>query len=139
MADRTRLCFEAHSAAVVLLDPRREPDTASLHIVAESSAANHASNPLLYTAGPALESARTGAVALISDLADATDTRCPQYRRRALDAGFRGVRAFPVVAMRAPIGAIVVHTRDPWSYDQPNEAGQVFADRSCTHRRGGPA
>ncbi|GAC02823.1 hypothetical protein GONAM_61_00610 [Gordonia namibiensis NBRC 108229] len=128
VAERTRLCFEAHSAAVVLLDPRREPDSPSLHIVAESSAVDHASYPLLYTSGPALESARSGAIALISDLTDATDTRWPQYRRHALEAGFRGVRAFPVVAMHVPIGAIVVHTVDPWSYDQPNQAGQVFAD-----------
>ncbi|PYE17389.1 GAF domain-containing protein [Williamsia limnetica] len=128
VADQACGCFEAYSAVVVLLDPRQIAGTAALHIVAESSPHTVDSSPLINTVGPALDSARTGAVALVADLSSNDDTRWPQYRRRALDAGLRGVRAFPVIGVAAGIGSIVIHTKQPWRPDHPNQAGQVFAD-----------
>lgn len=128
VAEHACSCFGAYSAVVVLLDPRHVAGSAALHVVAESSRRTLDPSPLINTVGPALDSARTGATALIEDLSSTGDTRWPQYRRRALDAGLRGVRAFPVLGVSEGIGSIVIHTEEPWTADSPNQAGQVFAD-----------
>lgn len=128
VADHACSCFGAYSAVVVLLDPRQVAGSAALHIVAESSRHTLDPSPLINTVGPALDSARTGAVALVADLMSDDDIRWPLYRRRALDAGLRGVRAFPVFGLSAGIGSIVIHTEQPWNSDHPSQAGQVFAD-----------
>jgi hypothetical protein len=137
VADHARGCFDAYSAVIVLLDPRQVAGSAALHIVAESSLRTLDPNPLINTVGPALDSARTGATALVDDLASDEDTRWPEYRRRALAAGLRGVRAFPVLAVASGIGSIIIHTEDPWNPDQPNQAGQVFADLTALALAGG--
>lgn len=128
VADHACGCFDAYSAVVVLLDPRQVAGTAALHVVAESSVHSHDVSPLVNTVGPALDSARTGGLALVDDLLTTQDTRWPKYRQRALDSGLRGVRAFPIVGTAAGIGSIVIHTEQPWAADSPNQAGQVFAD-----------
>jgi hypothetical protein len=128
VADRARVCFDAHSAIVVLLDPRHVAGTTPVHVVAEATIDGVNMNPLLSISGPALDSARSGATALVIDLSDADDTRWPDYRRRALKAGFRGVRAFPIIGVGAPLGSVVIHTIGPWSDRLPNQAGHVFAD-----------
>lgn len=128
VADQTQVCFQADSAVVVLLDPHRIAGTAALHIVAEASIDAVNTHSLLSTVGPALDSARSGATALVADLVEADDTRWPEYRRRALEAGLRGVRAYPILGGPAPLGSVVIHTAQPWRPNQPNQAGQVFAD-----------
>lgn len=137
VADHARGCFDAYSAVVVLLDPRHVAGSAALHIVAESSLATLDPSPLIHTVGPALDSARTGATAMVGDLASSEGTRWPEYRHRALAAGLRGARAFPVTGISAGIGSIIIHTEGPWHLEQPNQAGQVFADLTALAMAGG--
>lgn len=65
---------------------------------------------------------------MITDLSEATDTRWPRYRLDALRAGMRGMRAFPVTVLGAPMGALVVHTDDPWGVARPSDLGQTLAN-----------
>jgi hypothetical protein len=65
---------------------------------------------------------------MIPDLSQSRDTRWPDYRREALRAGIRGMRAFPVTALGAPMGALVVHTDEPWGTARPNDLGQTLAN-----------
>ncbi|WP_280222232.1 GAF domain-containing protein [Nocardia neocaledoniensis] len=121
-------CFDAHCAAIVL-HGRRAAGNAGLHIVAEAARDDSPADPRLHTVGPALASARDGAVAMIADLDDsAGDDRWPEYRARAREAGLRSVRAFPVRAMAVPLGAVVVHADEPWGTRRPDDFGQILAD-----------
>jgi hypothetical protein len=97
--------------------------------VAESCQAGVGADTQLNTSGPALNSARDGAVTLVTDLATIDDTRWPGYRQRALSTGLRGVRAYPVKALSVPVGSLVIHTQQPWDGSgQPSEFGQILAN-----------
>lgn len=120
--------FEAAATAVVVLDARHHTGDSDLRVVAESLRGPTTDNLDFLTGGPALASAREGAVTMIADLEDAGETRWPQYRRAARQAGMRGVRAFPVTVLGEPLGALVVHTADPWGTKRLSECGQMLAD-----------
>jgi GAF domain-containing protein len=128
VADDACRGFEASSAAVVLLDVRHRADDTGIQVVAEALREPIDADLGFLTTGPGLDSARDGAVAMIDDLTDAEHTRWPGYRHAALRAGMRGVRAFPVMALGASLGALVVHTDDPWGARRPNELGQTLAN-----------
>ncbi|MCW2689363.1 MAG: hypothetical protein JWR37_4253 [Mycobacterium sp.] len=134
-----RVCLDAYSAAVVLLDPRRAAEDAVVEIVAESVREDSARDLDFQRTGPALVSARDGALTLIDDLADAHDTRWPRYRQDATAAGMRGVRAFPITAVGVPLGAVVVHTDKPWGQSRPNDIGQTLANLTAIALSAGPA
>lgn len=129
VADHARSCFDAYSAVIVLLDERRTLGEGGLHIVAEATRTDVSADWSLNTTGPALISARDGAVTLITDLTLAEDTRWPEYRSRAVAAGLRGVRAFPLRTPGAAIGSMIVHTEQPWANTlPPGDFGQILAD-----------
>jgi hypothetical protein len=128
VAHDARRGFEASSAAVVLLDGRHRTGDTGIQVVAEALLKTTDADLSFLTAGPVLASARDGAVAMIADLADAEDTRWPGYRRDALRAGMRGMRAFPVTMLGSSVGALVVHTGDPWGLGRPNDLGQILAN-----------
>jgi hypothetical protein len=128
VAEHARTGFDAYSAVVILLDHRHTMGEAGIQIVAEALREHIDADLSFHTAGPGLVSARDGAVTMIDDLADAHDTRWPKYRERAGAAGMRGVRAFPVTALGAPLGSLVVHTDEPWGQLRPNDFGQVLAN-----------
>lgn len=121
-------CFDAYSAAVILVSHPEDTQQADIRIVAEAAREGGGVDPSLHVTGPAVSSARDGAVSMIVDLAAATETRWPQYRQRALAAGMRAVRAFPVTTMAVPVGSVVVHTDEPWGALRPNDFGQILAD-----------
>ncbi|WP_135235701.1 ANTAR domain-containing protein [Nocardia sp. CS682] len=125
VAVHARDCFDAVSAVVILADPQQ---SAGMQIVAESLRDGGSADPRLHITGPGLSSARDGAVTMIADLAAGRDASWPQYRRQALAAGLRSVRAFPVVALRMPLGSVVVHLDEPWGLARPNDFGQILAD-----------
>ncbi|MEV0432272.1 GAF and ANTAR domain-containing protein [Nocardia sp. NPDC050413] len=127
VAEHACQCFDAVSAAVILLDNR--PDGTGIQIVAEAGGEDTIADPRLHISGPGLASARDGAVAVITDI-DRLDegSRWPDYRDRARLAGMRSVRAFPVKAMTVPLGSVVVHAGEPWGPERPNDFGQILAD-----------
>lgn len=138
VADHTRSGYDAFSAVIVLLDERRTVGAGGLHIVAEASRGDSSADWSLNTSGPALVSARDGAGALVTDLTAVDDSRWPDYRARAVDAGLRGVRAFPLRTPEAAIGSMVVHTEEPWgTSDQPGDFGQILADLTAVALGGG--
>ncbi|WP_143695260.1 GAF domain-containing protein [Williamsia sp. 1135] len=129
VVEHARSCFDAYSAVIVLLDERRTLGEGGLHIVAEATRTDASADWSLNTSGPALISARDGAVSLVTDLALAEDTRWPDYRSRAVAAGLRGVRAFPLRTPGAAIGSMIVHTEQPWGNRlPPGDFGQILAD-----------
>lgn len=129
VVEHAQSCFDAYSAVIVLLDERRTVGEGGLHIVAEATRADVGADWSLNTSGPALISARDGAVTLVTDLTLADDTRWPDYRSRAVAAGLRGVRAFPLRTPGAAIGSMVVHTEQPWENTlPPGDFGQILAD-----------
>ncbi|ORB63625.1 GAF domain-containing protein [Mycolicibacterium tusciae] len=120
--------FGAVSAAVILLDDHRRAGDTGVEVVAEALSSHAEVDLRFLTNGPALDSARGGAVTMIADLADAADTRWPSYRRDALQAGMRAMRSFPVIVLGASVGALVVHTPDPWGSQRSNELGVILAN-----------
>ncbi|CAA0128322.1 Uncharacterised protein [Mycolicibacterium vanbaalenii] len=128
VAHDARASFDASSAALVLLDVRDRTDDLGMQVVAEALPQSIDSDLGFLTAGPALASARDGAVTMVADLADASDTRWPSYRRDALRAGMRGVRAFPLILLGSSVGTLVIHTGDPWGTQRPNAVGQTLAN-----------
>ncbi len=128
VAYNARASFDASSAAVVLLGARDGTDDLGMQVVAEALPQSTDSDLSFLTSGPALASARDGAVTMVADLADASDTRWPTYRRDALRAGMRGVRAFPLVLLGSSVGTLVIHTGDPWGAQRPNAVGQTLAN-----------
>jgi hypothetical protein len=128
VAEHARICFDAFSAVVALVDTRHTTGEAGIQIVAEALPEGVNADLSFYTTGPGLDSARDGAVTMVIDLEDAEDTRWPRYRHYAVSAGLRGMRAFPVTALGVPLGSVIVHTADPWGYSRPNEFGQVLAN-----------
>ena len=120
--------FEAVSAAVTVLDAGRRAGDAGIQVVAEALREPTDADMSFIGDGPGLDSARGGLVTMIADLSEATETRWPRYRRDALRAGMRGVRAFPVTVLGVPMGALVVHTDDPWGVQRPNDLGQILAN-----------
>src|SRR3954470_17813675 len=107
IAHDARTGFDASSAAVVLRDDAHRTGEAGIQVVAEALPRTTDADLRLLTAGPVLESARDGAVTMIPDLADTEDTRWPDYRRDALRAGMRGMRAFPLTVLGLPVGGLV--------------------------------
>ena len=128
VAHDARYGFDASSAAIVLLDRRADAGDSHAHVVAEALRAPIEHDLGFVSEGPGLVSARDGAVTMIADLADGADRPWPAYRRAAREAGMRGMRAFPVVAMGVSLGALVVHTDDPWGNERPNDFGQILAN-----------
>lgn len=129
VADNARIGFEAHSAVVLLLDHRANSGgNTEIQIVAQALRDGTGTDLTFQRSGPGLVSARDGAVAMIGDLADAQDTRWPEYRRYAVDQGLRGVRAFPIISLGTSLGSMVVHTDDPWGTARPNDFGQILAN-----------
>ncbi len=129
VAQHARQCFDAASAAVILVDSRGVDGT-GIQIVAEATRGDTIADPRLHISGPGLCSARDGAVAMISDLEDSIteSPRWSDYRRLAHASGMRSVRAFPVRAMAVPLGSLVVHDDKPWGDQRPNDFGQILAD-----------
>ncbi|UGT61001.1 hypothetical protein [Nocardia asteroides] len=135
VAGHARECFQAVSAAVILTDQRS--GGSGVQIVAEAMRdGSMIADPRLHVAGPGMDSARDGAVAMIGDLdeggaephADGSATRWADYRARARSAGLRSVRAFPITALTLPLGSVVVHADEPWGTLRPNDFGQILAD-----------
>ena len=121
--------FDAFSAVIVLRDDRRTTARDALHMVAESCQTDASVDPELNTTGPARSSVYDGALTLVTDLSTTDDTRWPDYRKRAVSAGLRGVRAYPIKALSAPVGSLVIHTRQVWDESgQPSEFGQILAN-----------
>ncbi len=120
--------LDAWLAAVVLLDGQRHVSDVGIQVVAEALRAPTDADLSFLTAGPALASARDGAVTMIDDLTDADDTRWPGYCRDALRAGVRGMRGFPLIVLGSSVGVLVVHTDVPWGMGRPNEFGQILAN-----------
>lgn len=127
-----RTGLTAYSAAVVLLDRRQYLEDKGIHVVAESVRDGAVVPVELQVAGPALVSASDGAVTMIDDMALADDTRWPEYRSRALAAGLRAVRAFPIVSLHVPLGSMVVHTEEPWGSSRSSTFGQILANLIAT-------
>lgn len=128
IARHARECFDAYSAVVVLLDGRRDEGEERTQIVAEALREGYSADPRLHAIGPGYTSARDGAVTMIADLDTHNDTSWPSYRKYAVAAGMRAVRAYPVTTLATPLGSLIVHTEDPWGTLRPNEFGQVLAD-----------
>ncbi|MFF3226458.1 hypothetical protein ACFYV7_26930 [Nocardia suismassiliense] len=128
IAVHARDCFDAVSAVLILRDPQQLAGAEGMQIVAESLRDGSSADPRLHITGPGLSSARDGAVTMIADLDVGEDASWPQYRKQALAAGLRSVRAFPVVALTMPLGSVVVHLDEPWGVARPNDFGQILAD-----------
>jgi GAF domain-containing protein len=132
VADHARLGLDAFSAVVVLIDRRSalagNDIENTVQIVAEALRDGVVADLDFHMTGPGLFSANEGAVAMINDLTQADDTHWPEYRRRALAAGMRAVRAFPVVSLGVSLGSLVVHTDEPWGSDRPQTFGQIMAN-----------
>ncbi|MFC9434725.1 GAF domain-containing protein [Nocardia sp. NPDC057030] len=128
VARHARECFDAYSAVVVLLDGRGNAGTGRTRIVAEALREGYSADPRLHAIGPGCTSARYGAVTMIADLGARNETSWPNYRRYAVKAGMRAVRAYPVTTLAMPLGSLIVHTDDPWGTARPNEFGQTLAD-----------
>ncbi|MCK5752936.1 MAG: GAF domain-containing protein [Mycobacterium sp.] len=128
VAQDAREGFDATSAAVILLDGERQTGDTGVQVVAEALSQPTDADLSFIGSGPGLDSARGGAVTMVPDLADATDTRWPDYRRQALRAGMRGMRGFPVSILGSSVGALVIHTGEPWGVQRSNDFGQVLAN-----------
>jgi hypothetical protein len=128
VAHEACLGFDAASVAVILIDEQHKTGDTGIQVVAEALRSPADIDLSFIGTGPALDSARGGAVTMISDIAAAEDTRWPDYRREALRAGMRGMRGFPVTILGSSVGALVVHTEDPWGTQRPNDFGQVLAN-----------
>jgi hypothetical protein len=120
--------LQAWSAVVVLRDDRHRAGDIGIQVVAEALCAPTDADLSFVTAGPALVTARDGAITMIVDLAAAGETRWPGYRRDALRAGARGMRGFPLTVMGSSVGALVVHTNVPWGVERSSEFGQTLAN-----------
>ncbi len=118
--------YAAVSAVVTLLDDRG--DDATIRVVAEALREPIDADLGFVSSGPGFDTARGGGVTMIADLAEVHDTRWPGYRHDALRAGMRGMRAFPVTTLGTSMGALVVHTDDPWGVVRPNDLGQTLAN-----------
>ncbi|WP_194820307.1 GAF and ANTAR domain-containing protein [Nocardia sp. XZ_19_385] len=137
VARHARDGFDAYSAVVVLLD-RHGGSHPAVHLVAEALRHGISADPLLHNAGPGLSSARDGTVTMIGDIVAEKNPRWASYRQRAMAAGLRGVRAFPVTAFGLPLGALVVHTDNAWGTLRPNDFGQTLADLVAIALSSGP-
>jgi hypothetical protein len=120
--------YTAVSAVVGLLDEREPTGDPEIRVVAEALREPTDADLGFVGTGPAYESARDGAVTMVPDLRESRDTRWPDYRDEAVRAGMRGMRAFPVTALGTRMGALVVHTDEPWGVDRPNDLGQTLAN-----------
>jgi GAF domain-containing protein len=120
--------YAAVYAVVGLLDDRNPADSGEIQVVAEAQREPTETDLSFMGGGPAYDSARDGAVTMIPNLSESHDTRWPKYRDEALRAGVRGVRSFPVTALGARMGALVVHTDEPWGVARPNDLGQTLAN-----------
>jgi hypothetical protein len=120
--------FAAASAVVAVLDDRHRAGEAGIQVVAEALREPTDADLSFISEGPGFDSARDGSITMIADLSEDTETRWPRYRRDALRAGMRGMRAFPVTVLGTPMGALVVHTDDPWGVARPNDLGQILAN-----------
>lgn len=120
--------YTAVSAVVALLDDRSQTGGTEIRVVAEALREPTDVDLGFAGSGPAFDSARDGAVTMVADLAEPHDTRWPEYRREALQAGMRAMRAFPVTALGTRMGALVVHTDEPWGVARPNDLGQTLAN-----------
>lgn len=120
--------YMAFSAVVGLLDDSDREGDAEINVVAEALREPTDTDLAFVATGPAYESAREGAVTMIPDLSQSRETRWPEYRQEALRAGMRGMRAFPVTALGARMGALVVHTDEPWGTARPHDLGQTLAN-----------
>jgi GAF domain-containing protein len=135
-----RAGFDAYSAVLVLRTQERPRNADDIHAVALALREPTSTDLSFQSTGPAAESARTGAVAMIADLAIADhDARWAHYRGHAAAAGIRGMRAFPVVSLGVPLGSLVLHTEDPWGVQRPNDLGQILADLTALALSIGPA
>jgi hypothetical protein len=119
--------YMAVSAVVGLLDDG-EDGGEEIRVVAEALREPSDADLAFVAIGPGYDSARDGAVTMIPDLAQSRETRWPAYRQEALRAGMRGMRAFPVTALGTRMGALVVHTDEPWGTARPNDLGQTLAN-----------
>jgi len=130
--------YDAAAAVVVLLDPRHTADDGDVHIVAQVLREPNTFDWSFQRAGPGADSARLGAVTMIEDLTEHADTRWAHYRTHATAAGMRGMRAFPMTSLGKPLGALVLHTDDPWGTMRPNDFGQTLANLTALALSIGP-
>ncbi|CAN5619601.1 GAF and ANTAR domain-containing protein [soil metagenome] len=128
LAEHTRVGLDAYSAVVMLVENGDTSDRAGVHIVAEALGEGVVADLDFHTTGPGLISATSGVVTMIDDLQQADETRWPDYRRVALAAGMRAVRAFPIVSLGVSLGSLVVHTDEPWGSTRPQTYGQIMAN-----------
>jgi GAF domain-containing protein len=127
VAEHARAGLDAFSAVVVLVE-HRSADDIGVQIVAEALRDGVVADLDFHLTGPGLVSARDGAITMIDDLQRADDTRWPEYRRVALAAGVRAVRAFPIVSLGVSLGSLVVHTAEPWGNSRAYTYGQIMAN-----------
>jgi GAF domain-containing protein len=132
VAEHALFGLDASWAAVLLRDRRPTTGVNGVHVVTESLRTGTTAEVDLLAPGPGLVSARDGVVTLIDDLAAAEDSRWPRYRREALAAGLRAVRAFPIVSLQTPLGSIVIHTDEPWGSARSSTFGQILASLTAT-------
>ena len=123
-----RIGFDALSASVILLDGDNRVDDTGIQVVAEALREGVDIDPALLARGPGPDCARSGAVTMVADFEDSDDTRWANYRQEALQAGIRGVRGFPLRVLGKSIGALVVHTADPWGVERTSELGLMLAN-----------
>lgn len=128
IADHALSGLDAACAVVLLLDRREACGERGVHVIAEAVRDGAVADVDLHAAGPALVSASDGAITMVDDLSLADDTRWPEYRRRALAAGMRAVRAFPIVSLQVPLGSLVIHTHDAWGSSRSGTFGQILAN-----------
>jgi GAF domain-containing protein len=128
IADHARSGLNAYSVVVMLLDRQAQTEEVGVEIVAEAVPSGVPVDLDFQTSGPGLHGAVEGVVTMIDDLNLAADTRWPAYRQSALAAGMSAVRAFPIVSLGVSVGALVVHTDEPWGSDRPNAFGQIMAN-----------
>ncbi|BDB42371.1 hypothetical protein Mkiyose1665_53910 [Mycobacterium kiyosense] len=138
VASDARQGFDAYAAVVVLLDHRRTAQDGDVHVVAQALREPTSADLSFQRAGPGADSARRGAVTMINDLGEQTDTRWERYRRHAAAAGMRGMRAFPMTSLGVPLGALVIHTDIPWGSLRPNDFGQTLANLTALALSIGP-
>lgn len=128
VATVARAAFDAASTTVILLDGDHRADDSGIQVVAEALRDGADIDPRLLTNGPGPDCARSGVVTMVADFRSAGDTRWEGYRPDALRAGILGIRAFPLKVLGSSIGALVVHTDDPWGVERPSELGVTLAN-----------